>query len=79
MQKLLLFAFLLSSTVVFGNPKEQFVAAVMKQCKVSKEEALKQATPGRMGTVVRFKVCPQKNMTLENGCVLTCESEGAGL
>jgi hypothetical protein len=79
MQRLLLLALLIFSTAAFSSSREQFVTAVVKQCKVTKEEAQKLATPGRMGTVVRFKICPQKNMTLENGCVLTCKSEGAEL
>ncbi len=63
----------------FAGPKQQFIDAVIKQCKVTEEEAKKEVTPGRAGTVTQFKVCAKKNITLTNGCILTCKKKGAGL
>ena len=62
-----------------ASPKETFVKSVVKQCKISKEEAMKLVSPGRTGTVITFKLCPQKTMTLKNGCIITCGKEGASL
>jgi hypothetical protein len=70
---------LLMPIISYSGARESFVKEVIRQCKVTETEAEKEVTPGRMGTVVRFKVCPQKNITLKSGCVLTCETEGAGL
>ena len=80
--KQLLFSLLITVCVnssYAASPKEVFIKSVAKQCKITEKEAEKFVTAGRTGTVITFKLCPRKTMTLKNGCVITCGKEGASL
>jgi hypothetical protein len=70
---------LILPVVSIAAAKDKFIAVVVKQCKVTEEQAKLEITPGRSGTVIRFMLCPQKNITLKSGCILTCKSEGTEL
>ena len=68
---------LLWVTPAFGSVKEDFMREVIDQCGVEKEEAKKQVTPGRTGTVVQFKICANAEVELPNGCILECSKGGS--
>lgn len=68
--------FLLNSNV-YAGPKEDFVAAVKAQCSKSDSEALSLATPGRSGTVFKFKLCTNPKVDVGKGCVISCSKAGA--
>jgi hypothetical protein len=77
--RLLIVAGLLFSAawVQAGDPKEDFVNAVVKQCKKSKDDAEKLVTPGRTGTVVQFQLCSSPTVDVSGDCKLTCSKGGA--
>lgn len=58
--------------VCFASAKEDYVVKVMKECKLSREDALKTVTPGRSGTVVKVKLCPQNPVKVSETCNVSC-------
>lgn len=63
----------LMSPFAFAGAKDDFINAVVKQCKKSKDEAASMATPGRSGTVIKFKTCSGATVDVGSGCTLQCK------
>ena len=61
------FALALGSLYAFGGAKDDFEAAVKKQCPGKTVPA----TGGRQGNVMKWKTCTADSITIE-GCTLTC-------
>lgn len=76
----LLFALLLVSaaTTSYAGPKEDFVAAVKKYCGKSDSDAASMATPGRSGTVMKWKKCSADSVDI-NGCNLPCKDASSSI
>ncbi|WP_393089696.1 hypothetical protein [Halobacteriovorax sp. HFRX-2_2] len=72
-----IFPFLLGisllSPTAFAGAKDDFINAVVKQCKKSKADAESMATPGRSGNVIKFKTCSGATVDVGNGCTLQCK------
>lgn len=79
MKWILVFLLALSSFSAFAGAKEDFVKAVVDQCKKSADDAEKMATPGRTGTVIQFKLCQSSPVDAGEGCKLTCTKDGSNL
>lgn len=50
-----------------------FVDKVMRECGLGFEAALRLATPGRTGNVIKLKTCSGSSVTLSPSCKLSCE------
>lgn len=61
------FALAIGTMSAFGGAKEDFEAAVKKQCAGKNVPA----TGGRQGNVMKWKTCTADSITIE-GCTLTC-------
>lgn len=70
-------AVLFLAAPVMAGPKEDFVSAVKAQCGKSDAEAAGLATPGRTGTVFKFKLCSSPKVDVGGGCTVTCSKAGA--
>lgn len=77
MKVLLLGLCIAFSSLSFAGAKDDFIAAVTKQCGVPKPQAKKLATGGRTGTVIKFKLCLEPEQKLSNGCNLRCSKAGS--
>ena len=62
-----------------AGPKEDFVAEVEKQCKISKDDASQFANPGREGNVMQFKLCTSDTITVSERCTIKCVKAGGSL
>lgn len=69
----------LAGTIAVADPKEDFVKAVVDQCKLPKERAEGLATPGRTGTIVQFTLCISSNIDVGEGCKVTCKKQGSNI
>jgi hypothetical protein len=65
--------------VAQAGPKEDFLSEVERQCKISKEEAIPLATPGREGNVMQFKLCSSDTITVTEKCTIKCVKAGGSL
>lgn len=70
---LLFIAMSLVSASVWADAKEDFIAAVVKSCGKSKEDAEKMATPGRSGNIIKWQTCSSSSVDIE-GCSVSCAS-----
>lgn len=61
----------------FAGAKEDFVKAVVDQCKLPQEKGEELATPGRTGNIVKFSNCAEASIDLGGGCKITCTKSGA--
>lgn len=75
---LILLGCALGTTVSFAGPKEDFVSAVVAQCKKTPAEAEAMATPGRSGNVIKFKTCSAATVDID-GCVLQCKDASSSI
>ena len=64
---------------LLADPKEDFVKAVVDQCKLPKEKADALATPGRTGTIVQFTLCISSSVDVGEGCKVTCKKQGSNI
>jgi hypothetical protein len=77
--KLLLVCLLFGlSTVVAAGAKDDFIQAVKVQCGKTAEDAKKMATPGRTGSVMKFRTCSSDSITIE-GCTLSCKNASSSI
>ena len=67
----------LASVSAFAGAKEDFVKAVVEQCKLPQEKGEELATPGRTGNIVKFTNCAEASIDLGGGCKITCTKSGA--
>lgn len=79
LRQLALIACCFSSSLALADPKEDFVKAVVDQCKVAKEKAEALATPGRTGTIVQFTLCVSSTIDVGDGCKVTCKKQGSNI
>lgn len=61
----------------YAGAKDDFIAAVIKQCSLPKEKAEELATPGRTGNIVKFSQCAEATIDLGDGCKVTCTKSGS--
>lgn len=81
MTKKLLFFSLVASLVSLttqAGAKDDFVKAVMNQCKKSEADAKALATPGRSGNVVKLKTCTSTTITVGD-CTLNCKDASSSI
>lgn len=69
----------LMSSVALAGAKDDFINAVVKQCKKSKADAESMATPGRSGNVIKFKTCSGATVDVGNGCTLQCKDASSSI
>lgn len=69
---------LMSVAPANAGVKQDFIKAVENQCKKSKEEAKKLATPGRAGNVIKFKTCSSATITIGD-CTLKCKDASSSI
>lgn len=62
----------------FAGPKEDFITAVKKFCGKSDADAAAMATPGRSGTVMKWKKCSADSIDI-NGCKLPCKDASSSI
>ncbi len=72
-----LFLTLVSLTSQAGA-KDDFIKAVMNQCKKSEADAKALATPGRSGNVVKLKTCTSATITVGD-CTLNCKDAASSI
>ncbi|MAE59042.1 MAG: hypothetical protein CME69_09190 [Halobacteriovorax sp.] len=72
-----LFLTLVSLTSQAGA-KDDFIKAVMNQCKKSEADAKALATPGRSGNVVKLKTCTSATITVGD-CTLNCKDASSSI
>lgn len=81
MRQKLVFTFLacaLGAFSVQAGAKDDFVKAVMTQCKKSEADAKALATPGRSGNVVKLKTCTSATITVGD-CTLNCKDASSSI
>ena len=74
--------FVLNSCICFAGPKEDFINAVVEDCKVTKEVAESAVTPGRTGTVGSFFMCSTGGIYKVEKlgeCYLKCRSKSGNV
>ena len=71
--------YLVVGSAFAGDPKGDFVQAVVSQCKKSADEAAKLATPGRTGTVAQFQLCSSPTVDVGDGCKIACTKSGSSI
>lgn len=69
----------LISNQIYAGAKEDFIAAVVSQCKLPEAEANALATPGRTGNVTAFKICLTSPQAISDECSLTCQSNSGNV
>lgn len=74
---------LASLIIIFSSPtyagaKGDFVNAVKKSCGKTQEEASSMATPGRSGTVMKWKKCTAQSINIK-GCELPCKDASSSI
>lgn len=62
-----------------ADHKEDFVKAVVDQCKLPKEKAESLATSGRAGTIVQYTLCVTSAVDVGEGCKVTCKKQGSNI
>ncbi len=73
MKKLITIFVLVSSIVCLAGPKEDFMKAVSEAAKKNPKCSEVKPTPGRQGTVMKWKTCSSDSVTID-GCILSCSS-----
>jgi hypothetical protein len=63
----------------FGSTKDKFLAAVKKDCGLEAAEAKKLLTPGRNGTVTKFRVCVSSPIKLSDSCSINCSANSGNV
>ncbi len=75
---LVMVAGLLVASTAFAGPKDDFIAAVKKYCGKDDATAASWATPGRSGTVMKWKMCTADSIDI-NGCKLPCKDASSSI
>ncbi len=77
-QKIIVSLLLLVSSFVYAGAKDDFIKAVVTQCKKSEVDAKALATPGRSGNVVKLKTCTSATITVGD-CTLNCKDASSSI
>ena len=67
------------STASFSGNKSDLVDAIVRDCKLNADSAAKFATPGRTGTIIKFKICTTPEIKLADDCVVSCKSKSGNV